>query len=104
MILSHSNNVAIDVEYMSPRVNKIADKFLRSDEDAPDLRSRLVHWCAKETMYKYFSEQHLGFDEMRVLPFKLADSGEIEVENIKALKVLNVHYACCDEYVMAWSY
>lgn len=104
IILSHSRNVAIDLEYINPRVNKIAGRFLRSDENAPDLLSRLVHWCAKETMYKYFSEQHLGFEEMRVRPFSVRSCGEIEAENMKTSKVLNVHYVCNDEYVMAWSY
>ncbi len=104
IILSHNCNVAIDVECISPRVNKVAYRFLRPDENAPDLLSRLVHWCAKETMYKYFSEQHLGFDEMRVRPFPLHSFGDIEAENMRMPKVINVHYVCNDEYVMAWSY
>lgn len=104
IILSHNRNVAIDLEYISPRVNKIADRYLRPDENAPDLLSRLVHWCVKETMYKYFSEQHLGFEDMRVRPFIMRSFGEIEAESMKTSKVLNVHYVCNDEYVMAWSH
>lgn len=103
IILSHNRNVAIDVECISPRVNKIASRFLRPDEKAPDLLSRLVHWCAKETMYKYFSGQRLGFDEMRVRPFPLNISSKIEAENMKTSELLNVHYVCDDEYVMTWS-
>ena len=104
IILSHDRNVAIDVECISPRVNKIVGRFLRPDEKAPDLLSRLVHWCAKETMYKYFSGQRLGFDEMRVRPFPLNISGRIEAENMKTSELLNIHYVCDDEYVMTWSY
>lgn len=102
VILSRSHNVAVDVEYVSPRINKIVDKFLRSDEDAPDMFSRLVHWCAKETLYKYFSEQHLGFEEMRVRPFTLILSGEIEAENMRTAEVLKVYYECHNKYVLTW--
>ena len=102
VILSRSHNVAVDVEYVSPRINKITDKFLRSDEDAPDMFSRLVHWCAKETLYKLFSEQHLGFEEMRVRPFTLILLGEIEAENIRTAEVLKVCYECHNEYVLTW--
>lgn len=102
IILSRSTNVAVDLEYISPRVERVASKFMRSDEAASDLRSLLIHWCAKEVMYKYFSEQHLTFEEMRVRPFVLTLSGEVEVLNLRESRVLNVRYECNDEFVITW--
>ena len=56
----------VDVEYCSDRVNRIAHRFLRTDEKADDTLSRLAFWSAKETIYKMFSEDHLDFSQMRV--------------------------------------
>ncbi len=57
-----------DIEYMSDRVERIASKFLRKDERADSLDAKLVHWCAKETVFKLLSEENLLF-EMRVEAF-----------------------------------
>ena len=69
LILSKKSEVAVDIEYMSDRVERIASKFLRKDERADSLDAKLVHWCAKETVFKLFSEENLLFEDMRVKPF-----------------------------------
>lgn len=48
----------MDIEYFNDRVERIASKFLRKDEKAEDLDAKLVHWCAKETVFKLFSEEN----------------------------------------------
>ena len=69
LILSKNQEVSVDIEYFSDRVERIASKFLRKDEKAEDLDAKLVHWCAKETVFKLFSEEKLMFEDMRVKPF-----------------------------------
>lgn len=64
--LSRIECVGLDVEYESDRVRRVQDKFLRNDEQAETLHDLLLFWCAKEAGYKYFSEQHLAFEEMKV--------------------------------------
>lgn len=59
IILSETKNVGIDIEYVSDRVEKIASRFMREDESADDIMSLLVHWCAKETLYKLFHQNIL---------------------------------------------
>ena len=66
IILSETKNVGIDIEYVSDRVEKIASRFMREDESADDIISLLVHWCAKETLYKLFSSEHLDFMNIKV--------------------------------------
>ena len=66
IILSETKNVGIDIEYVSDRVEKIASRFMREDESADDIMSLLVHWCAKETLYKLFSSEHLDFMNIKV--------------------------------------
>ncbi len=48
---------AVDVERITPRIERISNKFLHDGEIAalpPDdrLRHLYIHWCAKEAMYK----------------------------------------------------
>lgn len=64
--LSRTERVGLDVEYESDRVRRVQDKFLRNDEQAETLHDLLLFWCAKEAGYKYFSDQHLAFEEMKV--------------------------------------
>ena len=67
IILSEKyKNVGIDIEYVSSRVEKIASRFMREDERADDINSLLIHWCAKETVYKLFSSEHLDFKNIKV--------------------------------------
>jgi len=67
VIVSSCQKVSVDVEYMSDRVNRIADRFLRRDETALTLTDRLIHWCAKETLYKLYPDDNLGFMDIRLL-------------------------------------
>lgn len=104
LILSSRRDVAVDIEYMSERVNRIASKFIRADEVAPDTVSRLVNWSAKETIYKLFSDEDLQYFEMRLLPFLPERHGSLLVEDLKKEKLARVFYRVNEEYVLSYSY
>lgn len=104
MILSETNRVGVDVEYYADRVNRIADRFIRPDEQNTDLPHRLVNWCAKETVYKMFSEEDLQYFEMRLLPFDIAANGKVEVEDLKQPKSVTVDYIINNDYVLTYSF
>lgn len=99
VILSKDKNVAIDIEHISPRVFKIANRFVRSDEDAPTLESLLLHWSAKETIYKYFSESDLHFFDMRIHNIK---ENELWVDNLKDNAEVMVTYRFSPDYVLTF--
>lgn len=103
VIVSHTKSVGVDIEYMSGRVNKIVDKFMRSDEMTADTVSRLINWSAKETIYKLFSTEDLQYFEMRLMPFALHDSGNVEVEDLKSAKCQSVAYRVNDDYVLTYA-
>lgn len=84
------------------RVNKIAKRFIREDEHADTIGERLLIWCAKETMYKMFSSEHLGYFDMRTANIKDSD-GVFVIENIKKNLRLNVNYHLGADYVMTYS-
>ena len=67
VMLSKTREVGVDIEYVSERIKRIADRFLRPDEHAERISDLLIHWCAKETIYKLYSEQDLTFQQMKVV-------------------------------------
>ena len=103
LILSKKLEVAVDIEYMSDRVERIASKFLRKDERADSLDAKLVHWCAKETVFKLFSEENLLFEDMRVKPFDTMSDWACDVENLKSGKTARVDFELAMDFVLTYS-
>lgn len=103
VILSKQHEVAVDVEYFSDRVERIASKFLRKDEKPGGLDELLVHWCSKETVFKLFSDAHLQFSQMRVLPFDTMSDWACEVENLKAHTTVRVDFELTMEFVLTYA-
>ena len=103
LILSKKSEVAVDIEYMSDRVERIASKFLRKDERADSLDAKLVHWCAKETVFKLFSEENLLFEDMRVKPFDTTADWACDVENLKSGKTARVDFELAMDFVLTYS-
>lgn len=103
MVVSKNREVGVDVEYICDRVKRIASKFMRKDEKAVDVDSLLVHWCAKETVYKLFSEQNLQYEEMRVKPFDVMADWACEVENLKSKKKVTVDFELTMEFVLTYT-
>jgi len=99
VILSEKLNVAVDIEYISDRVQKILERFIRTDEFAETLKEQLLHWCAKETVYKYYSEEDLQFFDMR-----LHGIGQdcCYVDNLKSGKVVKVDYESTRDYMLTY--
>ena len=102
MMLSRSHRVGVDIEYVSERVNRVASRFIRDDEQQSTLAERLITWCAKEAVYKYFTEQHLEFHEMRLLPYDQEEAGEVTVENLRQQVRVNISYEVSNSYVLAY--
>ncbi len=103
VILSKLKNVAVDIEYYSDRVARIADKFIREDEIATDIASQLINWSVKETVYKYFSEQNLQYFDMKLIPFEEFENTK-RVLNLKTGCYLDVHYELNNEYVLTYTF
>ena len=93
IIVSHSKQVSVDIEYFSNRIERIRSKFMRDDENASSQVKLLMHWCAKETMYKLFPEDNLTFNKMQLLSVDGNDStGIITAKNIFRNRNVSVYY------------
>ncbi len=99
VLLSTQKVVAIDIEYRSDRIERIRSKFLRSDELFTSIEDLLLVWSAKETLYKYFSEDDLMYNEMKVESISASSLSMINLEtNEKKL----VSYLSTPDYVLTY--
>ena len=98
-------------EFGSDALYPIAEVFdiyrhfliLGKDEKAEDLDAKLVHWCAKETVFKLFSEEKLMFEDMRVKPFDTMADWSCDVENLKNRKTAHVDFELTMEFVLTYA-
>lgn len=101
VIVSKGNDVAVDVEKISNRVEGVAGRFLLKDEVAADTITKLVYWCAKETMYKLFSTDRLTFSDIRVRT--LQQNKLLSARNMQRSKDVEIHCIAVDEYVVTYA-
>ncbi len=112
-IVSSSHRVGIDVELITPKLEKIKRKFLHPEElrfvnaqlPAQQLNLLSILWSAKEAMYKWYSAGEVDFSEMmRTLPFKAENEGKIDAAFLKDdfHKKLVLNYKQVDQLTMAW--
>ena len=99
VLLSTQNMVAIDIEYHSDRIARIRSKFLRNDEAFNSIDQLLVVWSAKETLYKYFSDDDLMFDEMKV---ESISKSSLSMINLKTNEKIKVFYSLTSDYVLTY--
>ncbi len=73
VIISREQLVGVDIEQVSPRLHRIADKFLSSVETGREIETLstdelCLHWCAKEALYKLYGDRNLDFrEQIRVM-------------------------------------
>ena len=106
VLLSKNHEVGIDIEYVSERVKRIADRFLRPDEQAESVTDLLLHWCAKEAIYKLYSELDLTFQQMKIVDLQSeSDFFHVESEmNNGIVSVTKVFYLVHQDYVLTYTW
>ena len=86
IILGENHSVALDMEYLSNRVERIASRFLSEKElDSIENENRILHlyqhWCAKECLIKLYGKKDVHLiDELIIDPFQPKDvsfTGEV---------------------------
>ncbi|RAU83681.1 4'-phosphopantetheinyl transferase family protein [Pontibacter arcticus] len=66
VILSSKAQVGIDIELITPKALRVADKFLTEKEKVYTLASEketCLYWSAKETLYKMYTRKKLIFKD-----------------------------------------
>ena len=111
VLLQEQGAVGIDIEYRSDRVLKIRSRFMSPEENAsvgPDYETEhlLVHWCAKEALFKMIRQQDVDFIEhLHVEPFTYTGSGELWAFETRTpeRKSYVLSYKVFPEFVLVYS-
>ena len=103
--------VGVDIEQYGVRVKRVASRFIREDEgesvaSGDEVYGLLLHWSAKETMFKLMNEHAVDFiDHLRILPFNQNKSGMFEAceyRSDKKRKFL-IHYDTHPDFVLTFA-
>ena len=108
--LHPSAEVGVDIEQYGHRVKRVASRFVRDDEKVSialgdEIYGLLLHWSAKETMFKLMDAQAVDFIEhLHILPFEPQEKGYFracEYHSGKEHKFL-IHYDTHPDYVLTF--
>lgn len=111
VLLQEHPAAGIDIEYRSGRVLKIRDRFMTPEEEsaidkAHEADHLLLHWCAKETLYKMLGEESVDFREhLHVHPFPYAEKGRFTVSETRTerRRSFPLHYLVTPDFILTWS-
>ena len=101
--------VGIDIEQYSERVQRIVHKFMRTDEvahpyDGSTTWGLLLHWSAKEVMFKCMDASEVDFREhLQVFPFTpQAQGGVFQAREYKTpqQQTFNIQYLLHPDFVL----
>ncbi|MDH5604577.1 MAG: 4'-phosphopantetheinyl transferase superfamily protein [Cyclobacteriaceae bacterium] len=80
VMMDKNSPVGIDVEPPTPKIGRIAPKFLHEKEQFAqnDLMFQTILWAAKEALFKYHGRKSLSFRQQILIdPFHLSEEGTI---------------------------
>ncbi|WP_347157889.1 4'-phosphopantetheinyl transferase superfamily protein [Pontibacter chitinilyticus] len=106
VILSDKYEVGTDIELITPKALRVADKFLSETEKEntkADTKKTCLYWSAKETLYKLYSRKKLILKEnIHVSPSAEANmlQGRVQTENFS--KLYQIAYETLHEHVLTY--
>ena len=106
IILDKRNKVAIDIEHISPRINKIRSRFMnvREEENLSvenELIHLLLHWSAKESLYKLLDDERIEFrTQLLIDPFEPRINEWSEFTAKAKEEEYTIHYYVNEYYVL----
>ena len=109
VIVSQKKRVGIDIELVTPKVERIKNKFLHQEEHSVfnpplSIEQLTLMWCCKEAVFKWWSYGGVDFSEkIRLQPFELQPSGNLDVKFLLGDQShLKLHYKIFDNLCLAW--
>jgi len=111
-IVSRTERVGVDIETPTPKIEKIKDKFLGTDEqdlfqrikgdggESMDRELLTLLWSAKEAVFKWHSEG--GVDFRKHICLNKINHDTIEASFTKTNQQLIIQYRQFEQVVLAW--
>jgi len=112
ILLNKKRRVGLDLEFMSDKVLRIAEKFMRPEElvsidKNQEIYHLYLHWCAKEALYKICDKVDINFvTNLKIEPFKPKERGLIigVVNNSYMNEKFTLNYFTHKNYAIVWCY
>lgn len=109
--LHPSVEVGVDIEQYGTRVQRVASRFVREDErvsieSGDEVYGLLLHWSAKETMFKLMKDEAVDFvKHLRIFPFTQQESGTFEACEYRSEQEQKflIHYDTHSDYVLTFA-
>ncbi len=110
-LVSDRDMAGIDIECQGLRTFKMRHRFmneaeLASSDGATAADYALLHWCAKETLFKMIGQQKVDFREhLHIFPFRYATQGSFEVKETRTSSryAYQLHFYLTPEFALTWS-
>jgi hypothetical protein len=112
ILMSRKKRVGLDLEFMSTKILRIADKFLRPEElgnihKDQELYHLYLHWCAKEALYKICDKVDINFvTNLNIESFCPKNDGLMfgTVNNSYMNERFTLNYFTLKNYSIVWCY
>lgn len=109
--LHPSAEVGVDIEQYGTRVQRVASRFIREDEkvsveSGDEIYALLLHWSAKETMFKLMKDEAVDFiKHLHILPFVPEESGTFHACEYRSGQEQEflIHYDTHPDYVLTFA-
>jgi 4'-phosphopantetheinyl transferase len=103
IILDTDRKVGIDIEKISDKVEKVANKYLQDDERESTFERLTLKWSIKEAVYKVSDHNQLSLkDDIQILKVDSTDNGKAEVL-VKSNDIIDIHYFKLEDYYVAYT-
>ncbi len=110
VMISEGKEVGIDIEQISSKIERIANKFMNDSEmEFITDKSRDEHlyacWCAKEAVYKLQGKKNVSFkDHIRLYAFQYNEFGKFNADlNVNGIhRAFEVHYEKFEDYMIGY--
>jgi len=109
ILLCTSPYAGIDIEKTSRNIDKVLNRFL-SPLELENIQSgsnpfcKIIHWCAKEAIFKSINEPNIDFSS-RIKIERILDNGTIKGKFMSKKKEFNLelNYMIVDEHMIVWT-
>lgn len=111
VLLHATSEVGIDIEQYAPKVQRVASRLIRPDEEGnllsgDKIYALLLHWSAKETLFKLIDREGVDFiRHLRIYPFVQAEQGVLQAREYRteAQQAYTIHYLTHPHFVLTWA-
>ena len=109
ILLSTSPYSGIDIEKTSRNIDKVLKRFLsvtelKNIEKGTNPYRKIIHWCAKEAIFKSINESKIDFSSQIEIK-KILEDGTIhgKFSSEKNEFDLDLNYMIVDEHIIVWT-